>query len=63
MSIKRNFFTLNAHLIHDLGLDSLDTVEHNIELKGTFGITIPDVETEGIVTVKQTIEMIKEKKT
>jgi len=43
--------TAESHLTADLGMDSLDVVELQMELEDRFGITIPDEDVEKISTV------------
>lgn len=40
-----------AKIVDDLGADSLDVVELLSQLEDEFGITIPDDDVEGLVTV------------
>jgi acyl carrier protein len=43
--------TPDAKIVDDLGADSLDVVELLSQLEDEYGITIPDEEVEGLVTV------------
>ena len=43
--------TPDAKIVDDLGADSLDLVELLSQLEDEYGITIPDDEVEGLVTV------------
>lgn len=54
--------TDNASFIDDLGADSLDTVELVMAFEEEFGIEIPDDAAEKIVTVKDAVEYINQKK-
>ncbi len=54
--------TDNASFIDDLGADSLDTVELVIAFEEEFGIEIPDDAAEKIVTVKDAVDYINQKK-
>jgi acyl carrier protein len=54
--------TDNASFIDDLGADSLDTVELVMAFEEEFGIEIPDDAAEKIVTVKDAIDYINQKK-
>jgi acyl carrier protein len=54
--------TDNASFIDDLGADSLDTVELVMAFEEEFGIEIPDDAAEKIVTVKDAIDFINQKK-
>jgi acyl carrier protein len=50
-----------SHLVNDLGLDSLDTVELTLGLEERFGIEIPDTELEGVATVGDAATLIEKK--
>merc|ERR1719229_1845838 len=52
--------TAESHIFNDVGLDSLDFVEFGIALEDEFGIEIEDEKAEGIVTVGDAIQLIKE---
>ena len=54
--------TENASFIDDLGADSLDTVELVMAFEEEFGVEIPDDAAEKIVTVKDAVAFIEEKK-
>jgi acyl carrier protein len=54
--------TDNASFIDDLGADSLDTVELVMAFEEEFGVEIPDDAAEKIVTVKDAVDFITEKK-
>ena len=49
-----------ASFSHDLGADSLDTVELFIEFEKQFNVTIPDDQAEKISTVGDAIKYIEE---
>ena len=51
-----------AKIIDDLGADSLDTVELVMAFEEKFGIEIPDDAAETILTVKDAIDFIQNKK-
>lgn len=50
-----------ASFTNDLGADSLDTVELVMALEEEFGIEIPDEAAEGIATVQDAVNFIKDK--
>lgn len=50
-----------ASFTNDLGADSLDTVELVMALEEEFGVEIPDEAAEGIATVQDAVNFIKEK--
>ena len=54
--------TPDAKFIDDLGADSLDTVELVMAFEEKFGIEIPDDAAETILTVKDAIDFIQNKK-
>lgn len=51
--------TENASFTHDLGADSLDTVELIMEFEKEFNISIPDSDAEKISTVGDAIKYIE----
>lgn len=48
-----------ASFMDDLGADSLDLVELVMALENEFDITIPDEDSEKIVTVQSAIDFVK----
>ena len=52
--------TAEASFTHDLGADSLDTVELIMEIEDEFGISIPDDLAEKISTVGDAIKFVEE---
>ena len=52
--------TPEATFQHDLGADSLDTVELIMEFEKEFGISIPDDQSEKIQTVGDAIKFIED---
>ncbi|MDR0711400.1 MAG: acyl carrier protein [Prevotellaceae bacterium] len=51
--------TPTATFTNDLGADSLDTVELIMEFEKEFGVSIPDEDTEKIVTVGDAVSYIE----
>lgn len=51
----------NAHFQDDLGIDSLDILELQMEVEKEFDIKIEDEETEKMVTVNAIIGLIEKK--
>ena len=51
-----------AHLIDDLGADSLDVVELIMALEGEYGLEISDEDAEQIRTVQDVTDYVKHKK-
>lgn len=50
-----------AHLLRDLDLDSLDTVEMTLGIEDRFGVEIADEELEDVTTIADVIEVINKK--
>jgi acyl carrier protein len=50
---------LTAHLIDDIGMDSLDCVELSMAVEEAFEIEVPDEDTDAIATVKDAVEYVK----
>ena len=68
LDVLRNFdkvdptlVSLEAHMINDIGLDSLDVVEIIMAFEDEFAIEISDIEAETIFTVQQSIDLIVSK--
>ena len=50
---------LGSHFAADLSFDSLDIVEFVMLVEDEFGISVPDEESEKILTVKDAVEVIQ----
>ena len=61
LGVKEDKVTENAKFIEDLGADSLDQVELVMALEEEFKCEIPDESAEKIITVKDAIDLIKNK--
>jgi acyl carrier protein len=59
--VKTEEITLQSHLVNDLGLDSLDSVELVMALEEEFDIEIDDEVAEKLVTVQQVVEHVQSK--
>jgi acyl carrier protein len=62
LSARPSDITPQTHLIDDLGIDSLDSVELTMALEEEFAIEIPDEAVTKLSTVQQIIDYVKEKK-
>ncbi len=51
----------DAHLLRDLDLDSLDTVEMTLGIEERFGVEIADEELEDVTTIADVIAVIHQK--
>ena len=51
LNVDPDEISLDSTFVDDLGADSLDVVELLSQLEDEYGITIPDEEVEGLVTV------------
>lgn len=60
LGVEEDEVTLESRFIDDLGADSLDIVELIMALEEEFDLEIPDEEAEGIRTVEDAVEYIKE---
>jgi acyl carrier protein len=60
LGVKANEIQVSASYVHDLGADSLDTVELVMALEDEFGVSIPDNVSENIKTIQDTINYIVE---
>ena len=62
LDIDRNTdIELDAHIIHDLGGDSLSAVEIVMEIEEEFDIEIDDNEVEDLESINALVEMIKDR--
>ena len=61
MGAKPDKITRETSFVNDLGADSLDTVELDMEFEDEFEISIPDEDAEKIQTVGHAIEYIESK--
>ena len=61
LGIDNGKITMDAKFIDDLGADSLDTVELIMQFEEEFSIEIPDEEAEGLLSVGQAVDYIKNK--
>ena len=59
LGVAENAVTTESSFIDDLGADSLDIVELIMALEEEFGIEVPEVEAEKIVSVGDVVEYIK----
>ena len=59
LGVDEKEVTPEASFTNDLGADSLDTVELNMEFEKEFNIAIPDDQAENISTVGQAIAYIE----
>ena len=50
----------DAHIIEDLGADSLDVIEMLMTLEEEYGVSIPDDKINQIKTIKQIVALIEE---
>ena len=62
LGVEPEKVTEQASFIDDLGADSLDTVELVMAFEEEFGIEIPDDAAEKIITVKDAVDYINQKK-
>ena len=59
LGVDENEVTPEASFTHDLGADSLDTVELIMEFEKEFNLSIPDDQAENIQTVGQAITYLE----
>ena len=62
LGVEEDAIKLEAHLVDDLGADSLDTVELIMELEEEFGIEIQDEDAENITTVGAAVDYVEKVK-
>ncbi|MDY3928644.1 MAG: acyl carrier protein [Clostridia bacterium] len=59
LGVDESKVTLDASFADDLGADSLDVVDLIMGLEQEFDLEIPDEDAEGIITVGDAVEYIK----
>ncbi|MCU0587218.1 MAG: acyl carrier protein [Syntrophobacteraceae bacterium] len=60
LGVEKEAVTAEAHVIDDLGADSLDVVELVMALEESFDVEIPDEDAEKIRTVKDIFEYLNQ---
>ena len=60
LNIEEDDITEDTSFKDDLGLDSLDLFELAMAIEEEFGVEIPQEDLEGIVTVGDAVEYIRE---
>lgn len=60
LNVKREQLTPEAHLVDDLGADSLTLVEITMALEDRFNLAIPDERWEQVRTVRELHEALAE---
>jgi acyl carrier protein len=60
LHIDENKVVPNAHIVNDLGADSLSVVELVMDLEDALGIIIEDDDVERINTVQDIFDIVKE---
>ena len=58
LGVDEQEVTMDANFIHDLGADSLDSVELVMSAEEEFGIEIPDDDAEKLTTVKAAVDYL-----
>jgi acyl carrier protein len=61
LKIEQEKVVETAHLVDDLGADSLERVELIMKIEEEFDITIPDSDSERITTVKAVLDYVNSK--
>ncbi len=52
--------SLDSRFIDDLGYDSLDFVEFTMEIEDEFNVSVPDDVAQGILTVRQAVDALRQ---
>jgi acyl carrier protein len=58
LGVEKDIITPQAHVVDDLGADSLDVVELVMALEEAFDLEIPDEDAEKIRTVKDIFDYL-----
>ena len=56
---NKNNITMDSELVHDLGADSLDSIDIVMSVEDEFGIEVPDEVIENIKTVADIVDYIE----
>ncbi|QCQ22448.1 acyl carrier protein [Desulfoglaeba alkanexedens] len=59
LGVEKDIITPEAHVVDDLGADSLDVVELVMALEEAFDLEIPDEDAENIRTVKDIFDYLE----
>ena len=59
LDVDEDVVTMDAHIVDDLGADSLDVVDLVMSLEDEFGSEIPDEEVENIRTVGDIVKYLE----
>lgn len=59
--IEADKIVAGAHLVRDLDLDSLDTIELTLGMEERFGVEIPDSDLEGLATIDDAMTLVERK--
>jgi len=60
LGVDKKQVHLNSNFLHDLGADSLDTVELVMAIEEEFEIQIPDEDAEKIATLNEAVTFIEQ---
>lgn len=63
LSVSSSDITPQAHLLDDLGVDSLESVEVVMSIEEEFGIEIPDEDAEKLLTVPDLLQYLEKRLT
>jgi len=61
LGIDENDVTMDANLVDDLNIDSLDVVELIMAIEEEFGIEIPEEDVEKVTTVGSMVDYVASK--
>lgn len=61
LNVEPEYVIPDAHIFYDLGADSLDAVELVMTIEDTFGLEIPDVDAEKLLTVRDICDYLQDK--
>lgn len=61
LGVEEGALVPEAHLLDDLGADSLDVVELVMALEEEFGIEVPDEDVENIRTIRDVVQYVQER--
>ena len=62
LNVEEDQVTPSAHVVEDLGADSLDNVEMVMAFETEFELEIPDEDTEKITNMQEAVAYIQQRK-
>jgi acyl carrier protein len=62
LGVEKSKLSINTSFVNDLGADSLDAVELVMNFEDEFDVSIPEADSEKLITIKEVIDYIEKHK-